>query len=161
MEINYDTTTTTTADGSGWLGTMSEPQLRAMLDAQTREQAGEDERGDRCAQSAPADYDTSAAGRPLCETTATRLLDRWCEQPASCARIHCKPRRELFTPLRVAGAPPAQELFTVRATVGRYVASGQIFKIIDSWHNRSEAHRDMGEMWTGIAQFLRRTGDVL
>ena len=157
MGINYNTTTTTTVDGSGWLGTMSEQQLRALLDAQAYEQAGE---GDCCASSAPANYDASTAGRPLCKTTATRLLDRWCEQPASCARIHCKPRRELFTPLRVAGAPPAQELFTVRATIGRYVASGRVFKVIDSWHNRSEAHRDMGEMWTGITQFLRRTRDA-
>ena len=82
--------------------------------------------------------------------------DRWTEMPDSCVRIHARPRRSLFTPIRVAGAPPAKTLCNSRVTTGMYLSSKKIFSVVDSWHARSTAHRVLEEPWIGVTQFLRQ-----
>ena len=42
-----------------------------------------------------------------------------------------KPRCELFTPLRVAGAPPAKSFTPSRVTEGRFVDTGESFRRVD------------------------------
>ena len=70
------------------------------------------------------------------------------------SRRHVKPRRTLFTPGRVEGAPPASALTPTRVTIGRYVDSGEQFTIVDSWRSRSDAHLDLGRWWTGESCFF-------
>ena len=86
-----------------------------------------------------------------------RGKDAWADEAAEgeMVRIHRQPRRELFTPLRVSGAPPAKTLTTLRVTSGRFAISGQAFRIVDRWTARAGAHRDLGEAWTGTTTFVK------
>jgi len=68
-------------------------------------------------------------------------------------RIHSKWRRDLFTPLRVQGAPPAKALVPCRITEGEF-EDGSRFRRADSWHARSTAHLNMGKLWRGSTQFI-------
>ena len=88
-----------------------------------------------------------------------RKLDEWCLNKEEATRVHHKPRRELFTPLRVAGAPPAKRLTPARITEGRFVGTGECFRHVDSWTTRATSHTDMGQLWTGVTRFLVRIGD--
>ena len=72
--------------------------------------------------------------------------------------MHHQPRVELFTPLRVAGAPPSKSLTPARVTEGRFVDTGEAFRRVDSWTTKSTAHADLGRRWTGTTRFLMRTG---
>ena len=56
-------------------------------------------------------HETTVDGRDRCPVQA----DEW---RLEATRAHHKPRRELFTPLRVAGAPPAKCLTPARLTEG-------------------------------------------
>ena len=130
--LRDNSTTTTLTDGLVWLGAIPAEELQQLLDTNLERRAsGDHSEGD----------------------------DAWAEDGRHCVRVHRAPRRELFTPLRVSGAPPARSLFPVRVTVGRFEGSGRAFRITDSWHQRSDAHRDLGERWVGATQFLRRVGD--
>ena len=71
-------------------------------------------------------------------------------------RRHDKPRRNMFTPLRVAGAPPARALTPMRLTRGTFVKSGLPFQVIDTWTARAEAHRELKEPWVGSTSFFLR-----
>ena len=86
-----------------------------------------------------------------------RSKDGWAEEAAEgeMVRIHRRPRRELFTPLRVSGAPPAKALATLRVTCGRFAVSGCAFRIVDRWTARAGAHRDLGQAWTGTTTFVK------
>ena len=73
-------------------------------------------------------------------------------------RVHHKARHEFFTPLRVAGAPPAKELTPARITEGRYLDAGVKFRRVQTWSARASAHADLGRRWTGRTRFLLRAG---
>jgi len=97
----------------------------------------------------------------LCSGQAS--LRKTCQSMVSTADIHNqitrrheKPRRNLFTPLRVAGAPPARALTPMRLTRGTFVKSGLPFQVIDTWTARAEAHRELKEPWVGSTSFFLR-----
>jgi hypothetical protein len=83
--------------------------------------------------------------------------DEWndVEDPEKATRVHRKWRRELFTPIRVQGAPPGRALTPVRITVGKY-EDGEHFRRVDSWTTRSSAHLRLARRWTGSITFLLR-----
>ena len=87
--------------------------------------------------------------------------DVWSEGPGFCSRMHFKPRLNLFTPLRVSGAPPSKALCNSRVTIGMFLANKRIFRVTDSWHARTSAHRSLEEPWIGFTQFLRLGDDEL
>ena len=91
-----------------------------------------------------------------------QVADSWDDEEAggSLVRVHRKHRRELFTPLRVAGSPPAKALATLRVTTGQFVIGGRSFRIVDSWTARAGAHRDLGEAWTGRTTFIKKSAEV-
>ena len=68
--------------------------------------------------------------------------------------MHHKPRCELFTPLRVAAAPPAKSFTLARITESPFVDTGEEFRRIDSWAARATAHADFGRRSTGNTRFL-------
>ena len=107
------------------------------------------------------DHKTTVDGRHHNHETTVdgrdHKLDEWSLDREEARRVHHKPRRELFTPLRVAGAPPAKCLTPARITEGRFVGTGECFRHIDSWTTRATAHADMGRLWTGSTRFLVRT----
>ena len=86
-----------------------------------------------------------------------RINDDWTTEAAESemVRIHRRPRRELFTPLRVSGAPPVKTLATARITCGKFLDNGQSFRIVDRWTARAAAHRDLGRKWTGTTTFMK------
>ena len=89
------------------------------------------------------------------EEVVNELDDQWVQDDVSCTRVHVKPRRCLFTPLRVAGAPPAKALCNARVTTGTFCDDGEHFQIIDSWTARAVAHRPLSRPWVGTTRFLR------
>ena len=76
-------------------------------------------------------------------------------------RTHDTPRTELFTPMRVKGAPPARTLTSTRITSGRYVDDGEAFTVTDSWRARATAHRQLERPWIGSTAFFRMSDDAL
>ena len=73
---------------------------------------------------------------------------------------HFKCRYELFTPLRVSGAPPAKALTAIRVTEGEFV-DGQRFRRRDHWTTRSTAHLRLAQPWTGTTTFfLKSTNEI-
>ena len=82
--------------------------------------------------------------------------DVWKVNEVKCAREHKKARTCLFTPLRVAGAPPAKELCNTRVTVGQFCETKQSFRICDVWTSRKDAHRSLGAQWIGATYFYRK-----
>ena len=83
--------------------------------------------------------------------------DAWQESETGVTRARLKPRRELFTPRRVSGAPPCKALTPQRVTRGRYLQSGQEFVHTDTWTSRAEAHRDLGAQWVGATEIYSRS----
>jgi len=83
--------------------------------------------------------------------------DAWEVTEEQATRWHNRARFELFTPLRVRGAPPARCLTNARITEGVYVASGKTFKVVDSWTSRQKAHASLRQAWTGKTTFIART----
>jgi hypothetical protein len=77
------------------------------------------------------------------------------ENPEEATRLHRKWRRDLFTPIRVQGAPPGRALTPVRITVGEY-EDGETFRRVDSWTTRSSAHLRLARRWKGSTTFLLR-----
>ena len=72
---------------------------------------------------------------------------------------HLKPRKQLFTPLRVRGAPPLRSLTASRVTIGRYCDNGEEFRRVDNWTTRSTAHLELSRRWKGCTVFLLRDVD--
>ena len=83
--------------------------------------------------------------------------DAWEEGEKIAVRVHRQPRRGLFTPLRVRGAPPGKALTPERITRGKYLNSGEEFEITDTWTSRGYAHRQLKAAWTGATEFHYRT----
>ena len=59
-------------------------------------------------------------------------------------RVHREPRTEVFTPLRVPGAPHAAQLIPVRLTRGEFLDTGEKFQIAD-WLDEARRRRSQGE----------------
>jgi hypothetical protein len=93
--------------------------------------------------------DNRADTAPMLSTFQRRGTDSWHEGDGEIVREHAKPRRDLFTPTRVDGEPPARALSATRVTVGTFMDDGKEFKVVDEWRNRKTAHRDMGRWWIG------------
>ena len=60
----------------------------------------------------------------------------------------------LATPLRVAGAPPARMLSSIRVTEGTFCDTGERFRRVDSWRARSTAHLSLERPWQGRTVFV-------
>ena len=99
---------------------------------------------------------TDAASRPVVCGAEPLEGARTIEMPGPC-RMHATPRRTLFTPRRVEGAPPAKALTPTRVTIGRCVDSGKEFSRLDSWRSRSDAHLDLGRAWVGETKFFAKS----
>ena len=82
--------------------------------------------------------------------------DLWEKSEDACVRLHSRPRRDLFTPLRVCASPPAKSFFSVRITAGAYCDTGERFRIVDAWTDRRSAHAPLRTFWTGTTTFLRK-----
>ena len=85
--------------------------------------------------------------------------DEWndTEDPERVTRQHRTWRSELFTPIRVRGAPPGRALTSVRITEGNY-EDGERFRRVDQWTTRSTAHLRLARRWKGSTTFLLRRG---
>ena len=81
----------------------------------------------------------------------------WKVANGAVARLHDRPRRQLFTPLRVSGAPPAEALTPMRVTTGRFVSSGRVFSHTDDWTRRADAHCELEDYWVGKTEFFLKT----
>ena len=86
--------------------------------------------------------------------------DEWKGGNEEFIRHHRRPRRCLFSPLRVKGSPPAKSLTPVRITEGQYLDDGEYFARTETWTARSTAHLVMSRPWTGTTKFLARTEQV-
>ncbi len=84
-------------------------------------------------------------------------LDEWEYEDHNVDRVHNRPRRTLFTPLRVEGAPTLKTFTSARITEGVYCKTGERFKVVDNWTCRSGAHAAMKEAWVGRTRFLKRS----
>ena len=88
-------------------------------------------------------------------------LDAWRQEGDFVVREHRRYRHELFTPLRVSGAPSAKSLTPTRITEGVY-ANGQGFRRVDAWTSRSQAHLHVERPWCGRTLFLLKdSGDMV
>ncbi len=67
---------------------------------------------------------------------------------------HLRPRRRLFTPRRVRGAPPSRALTALRITEGQFCDTGEAFKRRDHWTARATAHVDLNRAWIGKSIFV-------
>ena len=69
-------------------------------------------------------------------------------------REHRKPRRSLFTPLRVARGPGADTHFVrIRETNGINTLSMKAFRVVDDWTQSSNAHKVLDFPWIGRTTF--------
>ena len=87
--------------------------------------------------------------------------DEWKFQDQCVIREHRRPRTTLFTPTRVAGAPPAKVLTATRITRGVYLDNGKGFMRTDNWTARGTAHLCLSRRWVGSTTFLMRTSESL
>ena len=71
---------------------------------------------------------------------------------------HFKARRDLFTPLRVAGSPPVKSLTAVTITRGVF-DDGREFCRRDNWTTRSTAHLRLARPWTGTTTFVMKASE--
>ena len=84
--------------------------------------------------------------------------DEWLEHGTEwITRVHEFPRTELFTPSRVGGAPPGKALTPARITRGKFTDTNESFCRVDSWKQKSSAHRDLGRPWRGATTFIMRS----
>ena len=116
-----------------------------------------------------------AASAPTLSSVATAAQEDEWKEPAelvaigrpdeamvwpSLVRVHRKPRRDFFTPMKVQGAPAATSIAQIRMTKGKFLDNGEMFSAIDNWTRRDgKAHDDMGRQWTGTTTFIKRSAD--
>ena len=82
--------------------------------------------------------------------------DEWDVQGNVWKRVHRQPRRTLFTPCRVRGAPPSRALTGARVTRGKYLHDGESFEIVDQWTARGTAHAVLKGAWVGESVFFEK-----
>ncbi len=88
-------------------------------------------------------------------------VDKWEKSEDKVVREHHCPRHCLFTPLRVAGAPPARALTALRITQGKFVDNGEVFERRDNWTTRGTAHLQLKRRWVGRTTFIAKSNPVL
>ena len=84
--------------------------------------------------------------------------DKWSSRGAEgeWIRVHCTPRRSMFTPCRVARGPAhPDKLESIRVTVG-INSEGEKFEVQDNWREPGKAHRVLSHPWTGVTKFKIR-----
>ena len=106
-------------------------------------------------------YQNRAGAAPMLSVVVNKErdeseTDEWLEDESTVTRVHSKPRRSRFTPLRVSGAPPVKSLTATRVTRGQFLDNGEAFTVIDNWTTRSTAHAASSRAWIGTTQFWRR-----
>ncbi len=101
-------------------------------------------------------HDTRAEIAPSLDSND---MDEWEFVDHNADRIHNRPRRTLFTPLRVEGTPTVKTFTSARITEGVYCKTGEKFKVVDNWTCRSGAHAPMKEAWVGRTRFLRKSSE--
>ena len=100
--------------------------------------------------------DNRAESAPKLGMNMLQAPDAWAQSGESLARTHSRPRSQMFTPMRVAGSPPAKALTSTRITTGVFLDNGEAFRIVDEWRGRGDCHRDLHRTWTGTTQFFLR-----
>ena len=100
------------------------------------------------------------------------LADGWLVMPSSCCelagaavetiRVHREPRTELFTPLRVPGAPRAAQLIPARLTRCEFLDTSEKFQMVDCWTRRDGgAHKHLGRKWVGTTTFWKKSIELI
>ena len=100
--------------------------------------------------------DNRATAAPRLAMARQTPSDHWHEDEATVSHSHNRPSLQLFTPARINGQPPAEALASTRQTTGKYLDTGEEFKVVYDWRNRKTAHRSLGSWWTGSTVFLLR-----
>ena len=112
--------------------------------------------GGNAEQGEQVDKDACVRLHSRLESKKEFVEDRWQKSEDACVRLHSRPRRDLFTPLRVCASPPAKSLFSVRVTAGAYCDTCERFQIIDAWTDIRSAHAPLRTFWTGTTTFIRK-----
>ena len=91
-----------------------------------------------------------------------KIKDAWVtRENGKWERRHAIPRRALFTPFKVPGGPSKNVQFQyLRLTVGRYVNTGEDFRIVDNWSQPENAHIMLAGSWVGTTTY-REAADFL
>ncbi len=107
---------------------------------------------------------TRAAIAPRLASVRSRAEDdtgEWqFETNGQVIKNHARPRKCLFTPVRVRGAPPVKALTATRITRGRFCDTAEEFTRCDNWTSRATAHLCMRRHWVGTTTFLLRSPAV-
>ena len=95
------------------------------------------------------------AHEPQGEFVESGIGDKWVERGNNgrWVRKHRTPRSALFTPMGVPHGPGRKTRLKARRETIGVDEAGNPFHIIDSWQNRSVAHRLMPSRWTGVTVF--------
>jgi len=102
------------------------------------------------------------APRRSAKSAEDRCVDSWAAAGVEGAwkRTHRTPRRAMFTPHRVAGGPGRDiKLMKTRTTTGKFVTSGEEFKIIDHYTEPKAAHMMLEHAWVGTTEFKELIND--
>ena len=79
--------------------------------------------------------------------------DHYITTTTTIRRAHRTARKQLLTPMRVNGSPPANALLRYRLTRCNYLDNGEAFTIVDEWTSPKGAHADLGRWWKGTTTF--------
>lgn len=130
------------------------PDTRTWIETQFEEVRNRARAGE---QSANGAGQADAAQVPVREASAHAAVhptrDFWSWQGDQLIRVHVEPRRHLFAPHTVRGAPDAGDLAPDRLTKVRFLAQGlSALERTDTWQG-SEAQSDLGSEWVGETVF--------
>ena len=149
--------------GAGDIGLHKVPGLHNPADLLTKHLAATDmhrhvdaldmELGDGRAASAP--QLSSMPTRPLLSVSSEvdAKTGEWAVSGNEVVMRHDRPRRQLFTPIRVRGAPPAKGLLSARITTGVYLDTGEEFQLTDNLRNKARANAELERHWIGRSKF--------
>ena len=83
--------------------------------------------------------------------------DYWKTSGSGWERVHCKPRRTLFTPMKVAGGPANGVLVgDLRVTSGIF-EDGVFFQKVEEWKELEDQHAAMPQAWVGRTEFVNHS----
>ena len=68
--------------------------------------------------------------------------------------MHTKPRKALFTPLKIPKGPSSVEKLSVVRFIKGVMKSGKVFEFHDNWQDGKNAHRVLDEPWVGCTTFV-------